>query len=247
MKIPYPRPTRLSDPHSDFAPDTLDALLATPDSKLEWSHFRDLLGPFLPAGTYQESLYFLPLAFQCLESDEYALDLTTSVCWFVSEYTDDLSRDGLLDECRSKLEGCLDGWVAEFEVEHFDRDGCAAKGWQLSYFDYVHRSETVCETLCDLDRFVRQADLVDQFISRLASSDEASGCGWFLELARAQDDAYHPPSRKSIQGLFSDADLLARKRDIVQKHLVPMTTSPTYWNDVFAKLGLESRARVGDA
>ena len=187
MKIPYSRPTRLSDPHSDFTPETLDQLLAVPDDKLEWHHLQNLLGPFLPAGTYQESVYFLPLAFEFLLRENDALDLTTSVTWFVSEYGDDLARDGLLDECRSSIEACLLHWTRDFTVEHFDRDACAAKGWRRSYFDYVRRSEAVCKTLCDLDRFARHADLADRFITQLASSTQPVSSGWFLEFPRPTD------------------------------------------------------------
>jgi hypothetical protein len=240
VKIPYPRPKKLSDPHSDFTEELLNQLLTIPDEELEWHHLRDLLGPFLPAGTYQESAYFLPFAFRSLHHEKNALDLTTSVCWFISEYADDLAKDGNLDACRAETEGCLRHWIADFTIKHFDRDGCAAKGWGLSYFDYVHRSEAVCETLCDLDRFARHADLADRFITGLALSNEPVASGWFLELARAQDDVYHPPSRESFQSYFTDTALLARKQAIVQEHLAPVATSPTYWNDVFTKLGLEA-------
>ena len=239
MRIPYSRPTKLSDPHFDFTPESLQQLLATPDEKLEWHHLRNLLGPFLPAGTYQESVFFLPFAFKSLQRAEDALDLTTSVCWFISEYADDLASDGLLDECRSEIEGCLRCWVANFTVEHFDRNGCAAKGWRLNYFDYVHRSETVCETLCDLDRFTCHGDLADSFITRLASSPEPVSSGWFLELARCQSDVYHPPAREVFQRYFTDRRLLAQKAAIVQEHLTASTASPTYWHDTFSKLGLK--------
>ena len=244
MNIPYPRPEKLTDPHFDFTQESLIQLLATPDEKLEWHHLRNLLGPFLPAGTYEESVYFLPFAFQSLRRKENALDLTTSVCWFISEFADELSRDGLLDACRFEAEGCLRHWIANFTLEHFDRDGCAAKGWRLSYFDYVHRSEAVCETLCGFDRFTRNADLADSFIKRLASSDEPVASGWFLELARAQDDVYHPPNRESFQSYFADTALLAHKHAIVREHLAPAASSPTYWNDVFKKLGFDGH--VGD-
>lgn len=237
MKIPYPRPRKLSDPHSDFTKEHLRELLATPDEELEWHHLRALLGPFLPAGTYTESVYFLPFALQALDDGEDALDLTSSVCWFLSEYADELARDGLLDECRSKIESCLQHGVAAFSVVHFNREACAAKGWGLRYFDSVHRSEVICGLLCDLDRFARHADLADRFIARLASSDDPVAAGWFLELARAQEDVYHPPHRASFQRYLTDPALLVHKRSLVQEHLAPTTASPTYWNDVFRKLG----------
>ena len=239
VKIPYPRPRKLSDPHSDFTPKLLAELLATPDNQLQWNHFQNLLGPFLPAGTYRESVYFLPLAFNYLRRSDDALEFTTSVTWFVSEYADDLAADGLLDECRTEITSCLLHWMRDFTVLHFDRDACAAKGWGLWYFDYVQRSQDICETLCDLDRFARHADLADAFISQLVSSDEPVSVGWFFELARGQDDVYHPPTRESFHRHFSDVALLTHKQAIAEEHLAPVTASPTYWNDVFTKLGLK--------
>jgi hypothetical protein len=241
VKIPYSRPKTLSDPYSDFSPEELEQLLAVPDDKLEWHHLRNLLGPFLPAGTYQESVYFLPLAFEFLRRQDDSLDLTTSVTWFISEHADHLAKDNLLGECRSEIERCLLHWTGDFAVKHFDRDGCAAKGWRLVYFDYVRGSATVCETLCDLHRFKRHADLADHFITLLALSTSAASSGWFLELARAQNDVYRPPRREVFQRYFSDTGLLARKAAIVRQHLAAKTASPTYWQDVFSRLGL-----VGD-
>lgn len=238
VKIPYPRPTKLSDPHFEFTDERLKQLLAIPDDKLGWHHLRDLLGPFLPAGTYRESVYFLPFAFRSLRCEDNALDLTTSVSWFISENAEDLATDGLLEECRSEMEGCLRRWVADFTVEHFDQDRCAAKGWRLSYFDYVHRSEIVCETLCDLDRFARHADLADGLIAHLASSPEPVSSAWFLELARAQSDVYHPPPREMFQRYFTDSDVLAKNAAVVHEQIAATTASPTYWRDTFAKLGL---------
>lgn len=239
MKIPYSRPTKLSDPHFDFTPESLKELLATPDDQLQWHQLQSLLGPFLPAGTYQESVYFLPFAFAYLYHGDNALDLTTSVTWFVSEYADDLEADGLLEECRAEIAGCLQHWIQSFTVIHFDGDACAVKGWGLRYFDYVESSETICQTLCDLDRFARLADMADTFISQLVLSDKPASIGWFLELARAQTDVYQPPTRESFQRYFTDIALLKQKQALVEDNLTPTTMSPTYWKDTFTKLGLE--------
>jgi len=240
MRLPYPRPSKLSDPHFDFTPETLGQLLGTPDGKLQWHQLQSLLGPFLPAGTFRESAYFLPFAFECLNrEEEHALDLTTSVTWFVSEYADELATDGLLEECRSEIMGCLLHWTRDFSVVHFDRDACAAKGWRLGYFDYVQRAEAICQTLCDLDRFARHADLADRFIRHLSSSIEPASVGWFLELARSQDDVYHPPAREAYQRHFTDMRLLAQKQSVVEQRLAATTASSTYWNDVFTQLGLK--------
>jgi hypothetical protein len=241
MKIPYSRPTSLSDPFHDFTPEWLEQLLATSDDNLKWNDFVSLLGPFMPAGTYAESVYFLPLAYRYLDGGEHALDVTTSVCWFISEYAERLAKDGLLDECRAEMRVLLLGWVSDFTVKHFDRDDRTRMGWGLICKDIVFNCETLCQTLEDLFRFVRHMDLADGFIMELALSEKPVSGAWFLELARAhvENDVYPPPAHEASESLLTDGRLLAEKAVIVRKHIAPVTASPTYWNDVFSKLGLE--------
>jgi hypothetical protein len=94
LKVHRPRPRKLSDPHSEFIGDDADKLLSIPDRKLEWNHYRELLGPFAPAGTYEEVVYFLPLAFDYLIANvESALDLVSTPVWFASEYDEQLRKD----------------------------------------------------------------------------------------------------------------------------------------------------------
>ena len=69
-KIKYPRPTKLSDPWDDFPAVLLERILATPDDKLAFSEFRELFGPSMPAGDYEEVMYFLPLAFAYFANPE---------------------------------------------------------------------------------------------------------------------------------------------------------------------------------
>jgi hypothetical protein len=79
-----------------------------------------------------------------------------------------LEADGLLNSCRAEVMQCFLHWIENFSVIHFDKAECQANGYSLSYFDYVHNSEVVCETLCDLDRFIRHLDIADDFFERLA-------------------------------------------------------------------------------
>ena len=130
LKLPYARPRSLTDPFCDHTPDHLASLLATPDRDLKWHDFQCLLGPFLPAGTYEESAYFLPLAFDdILTHDDDALDLVTSLVWFASEYASQLQRDNSLDAVRTKLKYCIDQWTGDFTILHFDHDAYREKGW----------------------------------------------------------------------------------------------------------------------
>ena len=133
LDVSYPRPSRLSDPHHDFSDDFTRAILARPDRELRWNDFKNILGPFLPAGTNEESVYFLPLALEYIAShDDVALDLVTSIVWFVSEFADRLAADGLLVGSRGRIGECFGIWTSRFDVMHFDHASCRAKGWGLN-------------------------------------------------------------------------------------------------------------------
>jgi hypothetical protein len=239
-KPPYPRPQKLSDPYGDWFLGTAEKLLAVPDDKLEWHHYQGYLGPHLPAGTYEESVYFLPGAFKMFKEQEHSLDLASPVIGFISKNASQLEADGLLESCRTEVTECLDEWTRNFIVIHFDKDACLEKGWnKRPYFDYVKGVETVCETLCELDRFEMHGDLADVFITNLAQPTvEPEKSAWFLELVRAQDDVRSPPNRQSFLNLFADQDILLEKQLAVEKYVLDKTPSPTYWRDAFKKIGL---------
>lgn len=235
-KPPYPRPLQLSDPCYDFRPESLRALLAVPDEKLEWHHYNDLLGPHLPAGTYEEVVYFLPGALETpRQKEEDALDLTSAVVGFISKNSTQLEADGLLQTSREGLVDCLRYWTQVFKIVHFDEEACRKKEWKLSYMDYVQNTEAVCETLTQLDRFEIHGDLADQFLMEIADREAGpTQSAWFLELVRAQTDVYFPPiHRPAFQTLFSDTNLLHEKRDVVEKSSLKQADSPTYWRDTF--------------
>lgn len=121
----HARPRALTDPSNDNAPADLKALLRKGDGLLRWGDFNTLLGPHLPAGTYEEVAYFLPLAFDYIRSvDTVALDLCSSLVWFCSEYKEQLAADRAIDTARQQILGLLRNWTSRFNVAHFDRSMC---------------------------------------------------------------------------------------------------------------------------
>jgi len=106
--VPYSRPKSLSDPHHDNFKYELKELLTAPDESLNFSQFRSLLGPYLPAGTYEETCYFLPLPFTyILTHDDDALRLVTTLVWYCSEYADKLRSDRILEDARQGIRKCF--------------------------------------------------------------------------------------------------------------------------------------------
>ncbi|MEX0726465.1 MAG: hypothetical protein WD065_09375 [Planctomycetaceae bacterium] len=173
LKLPYARPLSLSDPNHDFTIDHLKSILATPDCDLKWDDFQALLGPYLPAGTYEESAYFLPLTFDyILTHDDEALDLVTSLVWFSSEYARELQRDGALEAVRAKLQPCLDHWTTAFMINHIERENYVGK-WNRRYLDIVHNSSTLMSATNDLLEFKVHSDIASAFFADLAAADSA--------------------------------------------------------------------------
>ncbi len=240
--IPHPRPRLLSDPYHDHGPEHLALLLEKSDDEFNWQDFQCLLGPFVPSGTYEESVYFLPLAFDyILANEDEALDLVTSLVWFASEYSAQLESDDALDAVRAKLFQCLDFWISDFVVNHVDHIACRAKGWGLKYFDHVRNSELLMEALGDLIRFKTHADLTYSFFDDLASADfSAVKSAWFLELARAHasKDVFRPPKRREIKHYLENKHLIFRHAAIVRESLANYDPSATYWLDTFLLLGV---------
>lgn len=231
------RPKSLSDPSHDHTVEHTQALLSKRDEQLTWSDYQCVLGPFLPAGTYRESVYFLPLAFEYIAShDDDAIDLVTSIVWFVSEYADDLEQDNLLDAARDRIAECFGKWSSQFSVTHFDFAACKVKGWGLPYIDYVKNVEVICEAACDLFRFKRHADLAESFFRSLsANKTDAIQAAWLLELARSYSDVYHPPKNPVIAGLLTDRETL-ESAALLARPLIAAESSPTYWIDTFNAL-----------
>jgi hypothetical protein len=238
--VPYPRPKSLSDPFHDnnsSTSSTLEQLLNTLDESLYSSDFRILLGPYLPAGTYEETCYFLPLAFRyVLAHDDDALGLITSLVWYCSEYVWRLRADKIVNDARSAIRGCFEHWTNHFNVIHFDSDACKAKGWELQHFDYVPNGEVIGQGLEDLVRFAWHLDLVVAFIRGLSQSSDPVKQAWFLELLRCKicAEAYCPPDHPKIVPLFEDKVRIRALVTLVKETVVPIEKSPTYWPDSLA-------------
>lgn len=68
----YQTPTHLSDPGGDFSPEELNRILSKADAELDWADFDCLFFGKMPAGTYEEVRYYIPLACAYLENQRDA-------------------------------------------------------------------------------------------------------------------------------------------------------------------------------
>jgi hypothetical protein len=240
FRVKCPRPEKLSDPGNDFSPNHLKEILATPDRQMERRHYINLFGPYLPAGTYKESIYFLPGAFHyLLAHDGDALDLITPILGFISVNKTNLIQDGIFEDVCDCVRECLNYWTRDFRVIHYDKKACREKGWGINYFDHVEMSEVVGLAISDLVEFEKLAIIAVEFVRDLASNDDPVKAAWFLEYSHSQKyPAYYPPNYEPITRLINDDERLLAAMYLVEQHIVPNEPSPTYWEDTFRRVGL---------
>ena len=96
-QIPYPRPTKLSDPNYDFTPEECAAILAVPDERMGFRELGSIFQSYLPAGTYEECAYFIPRVLRFLDDrGDDASDMADNFLDWVAEQKAELESDGLL-------------------------------------------------------------------------------------------------------------------------------------------------------
>jgi hypothetical protein len=245
---PYDRPMSFADPGGDWLEEHAARVLNTPDAELGWWEFRAIFQVGLPLASYHQGVYFAPFAFKHLkERRENHLEYTSALVWFLSHHKQMLCSDQLMDDVEAAFRDCLSHWTGKFEVIHFDKAACAAKGWGLAYQDYVNGTETVIDLLENLVHYDAFAGVAIRFIETLSiPRRNPIQSAWFLEYAseykkrnmtqRGLKKHYISITKAPIPVL--EQPLLEKHAEIVIAAMVSKEQSPTYWNDTFAWLGL---------
>jgi hypothetical protein len=175
FKTPYPRPTRLSDPSYDFGGDA-SYILKTPDEEMRWDHFQSILGENLPAGTYEESVYFLPLALDFMRRNPGdAFQCEDSVIGWIAKCLDRLRADGLEVPARDGLRSCFETWTSRFNVIHNEPEVWRRMHWSPPMDDLVLYSWTISNFIESLTRFDPMMDIAELCIDSLALQQDHPG------------------------------------------------------------------------
>ncbi len=155
---------------------------------MRWLDLSRLFGP-LSAGTFEEAVYFLPLALRHMqERRDGFIEFITGLVYWVSRHHDDLAALRADKVVSAELRATLDAWTAHFRVDHYDRDACRSKGWVLEYDDIVEDSQWVAETVHALVSEEAYASVALEFVADLAESSSPTRAAWFLEFARWQEE-----------------------------------------------------------
>ncbi|NNJ25454.1 hypothetical protein [Alienimonas chondri] len=248
--VPYPRPTTFADPYNSMRPGGYaEGLLAIADDDYEEAHFHRLLD-VVDLARYEEAVYFLPLALGRLRAGgDAALELVSPISLFLKFTWLELRRDGLAEKVRDTLDACLSDWTAKFRIQHWDRDGCRAKGWRLRYCDLVHHRQAVLDTLATMAQLSDYRPAALAFLYNLAAERPVGAAGdavrsaWFLEMVRSYRegrDQFRWRRFKNTDVLAASEDdaLAARHAAAVAAGLPAFDPAATWWRDLLVLLWL---------
>ena len=114
----YQKPTRLSDPGSDFSPEELNRILLKEDAELGWRDYDCIFHGKMPAGTYEEVRYYIPLACAYIENQRDACNFFEHFSIWIEDNYARLKEDGLVDPIISAFHGLFRKATASFDLEY---------------------------------------------------------------------------------------------------------------------------------
>jgi hypothetical protein len=240
FQTPHHRPTKLSNPHRHFSQSTVDRIIQSDDEHLTWSDFKIIFHWGTPAGSYDEIVYFLPLALRLMKNNPRdSLEFMPGVLCFIEHEIQRLESDSLDQSTRRAIEEIFQAWTSRFVVVHYDVAACRAKGWTLDHDDIVENSQSVLELVENLQTFPAFPEFADELITSLAIQQEYPiQSAWFLEYARLDSSIRLIEVTPAQRRLIEDRVLLQDHYDRIARTIVPRTASPTYWPDLRISLGL---------
>ena len=113
----YKKPVRLSDPMNDFSQEELAGILSKADALLDWRDFDCLFQGKLPAGTYEEVRYYIPLACSYIENQSDACDFFEHFSVWIEDNCERLKEDGLIDPVVSAFHNLFRKATSSFLLE----------------------------------------------------------------------------------------------------------------------------------
>lgn len=124
MQIPYPRPQKFSDPFGDFSQEELKQILSVPNEQMGWNELGLIFQTYLPAGVYQECVYFVPYLIKVIWDEirfqkniEGIIDLINCYIIWSDHNIQELMNDNLWEQINRTI---LDWFIcitAEFAIK----------------------------------------------------------------------------------------------------------------------------------
>ena len=208
FKTPYKKPKKFTADFSDFSPKVAKDILKLNDSELTWWHFQVIFHFDCCAGTYEECCYYLPLAIEHFHNKpEDSYEIIANVLYFIDKNQQRLQADGIFDKCKKALLEALNILTQSFNIMHFDKEQCQAKGWKGDFVNIVQNSDTVNALVDACVDYESLNSVVTDFMQTVSKE-------WFNELYRHYQEDFIPQKNISFYSeLFSDVSNVKQPLD----------------------------------
>lgn len=197
------KPDRLSAFGHLNSSEFLNYLLEKSDKELEGVDYRDLLNSNILAGTFEETVYYLPLAvdYLCSNNDDRGE--------MVDEFVDYLfiNKDKIEScfnlELKEILDHVLSCNIREYSVVQINKTECRKLGWGIDSYRYVRRRGMVIELFKNISKFKSGKDWIEKKIEELKNGNLIEK-KWLYELYEECNEIF---------GLYLDDDMMLELLD----------------------------------
>jgi hypothetical protein len=221
MKIPYPRPLQLSDPFWDFGgADSASEILFVSDDQMGWGELACIFDT-LPAGIYEECVYFVPLAIKFIQEEEDGWELLERLLIWVGRNKRQLREDNLYGQIVANIKELFFKWTGSFSLEMAGHGGyypshSSAVTWLLS----VLNSEPGFSQLGDV--------WLEELFSEITDYRKAA---WLLHLLREYETGEISAKSPALNTLYFDTDKNTTAYDLILQECCADPCALAYWND----------------
>ena len=218
----YSRPKKLSDPGSDFAQEELETIIHKGDVNLRDTDLICIFQSLLPAGTYCESIYFMPLALThiCSADSDSASTLCNTLLWWISDQKDFLEKDKLYDRLLDFFESLFTEQMKMFTVLNAYPENC-------------NRVTTIFDSLnsyysCHGDLLLRK------YVDNLENYEQAA---WLIFFLKEYLYGLHRMSTY-LRNIADDKLLLQKAYDIILANAINDEKLLKFWDKSISACGI---------
>lgn len=191
------RPDKLSDPFFDFNKDELEAIIKKNDDALTGTDFQYIFQTNLPAGEYQECLYFVPVFLNFLSTKvknhdgSSIVDALDDFLWWYEHYNTTLEKNGYISIIQESLNDIFRSMIEEFYLIH-KKDGRIFPGNNCIMESFVKK-------IINNNLFFFLKITLDDIYSKKLSYSEAA---WLVDICIYSHETYNADWRVSSFSLF---------------------------------------------
>ena len=239
FKVQYSRPKQFTDcgePFEDI--EQMNQVLSKSDATLRPSDFGALFGPYSYARSYEEALYFLPLALECirLRGDD-AAELVPGVVRFIVRFASQLEKDRFTNACRISLIRCFVTWTQTFEVFSVTWTSASSSAHRRDAVPFSHAIAELLEAMLS-HRLTRPlGELLVQRLGRVPGAMPRSA--WFLEYARAVGMGETTPKSRMVRAMVRRKARIRAHASVVRGKATVGSRWEPYLTETLAALGLK--------